>query len=125
NDSVDLYNANISNISIKSSQNQVYHGLTYLNIFSLAIVVVWTLASMISLYCLWQSFNLFQQEVQDVTYEIVDFHTNDSDAKPREVFRLTNLQDLSRPHIQQHASKQRPPPPTRQTRTVPNLIKHV
>ena len=68
-------------------------GWTYLNLFSLMFIVLWTLMSMMAIYYLWYSFNLFQIEVQDTTFEIVDFRTNGIDSKPREMVRLINLED--------------------------------
>ena len=76
-----------------TSRTSVSIGWTYLNLFSLMFIVLWTLLSMMAIYYLWYSFNLFQTEVQDTTFEIVDFRTNGIDSKPREMFRLINLDD--------------------------------
>jgi hypothetical protein len=76
-----------------TTQTKEYIGWTYINFFSLAFIILWTLLSIIAIYYLWYSFNLFQIEVQDITFEIVDFHTNEIDTKPREIFRLINLHD--------------------------------
>lgn len=76
-----------------SSRTSISIGWTYLNLFSLMFIVLWTLLSMMAIYYLWYSFNLFQIEVQDTTFEIVDFRTNGIDSKPREMFRLMHLDD--------------------------------
>jgi hypothetical protein len=76
-----------------TTQTKLYIGWTYINLLSLIFLILWSLLSIISIYYLWYSFNIFQIEVQDITYEIVDFHTNDIDTKPREIVRLINLHD--------------------------------
>lgn len=68
-------------------------GWTYLNLFSLAFVVLWSLVSVIAIYYLWYAFNLFQMEIQDITFEIADFRTNEIETKPRELVRLLNTDD--------------------------------
>jgi hypothetical protein len=72
-------------------QTKNFIGWTYINLFSLIFIILWSLLSMLAIYYLWYSFNLFQIEVQDITFEIVDFRTNEIDTKPREIFRLVNL----------------------------------
>ena len=79
--------------SITTNQTKFHIGWTYMNLFSLIFIILWSLLSVIGIYYLWYSFNLFQLEIQDITFEIVDFHTNEVDTKPREIFRLINLYD--------------------------------
>ncbi len=80
--------------SVTTTQTkQHYLGWTYLNFFSLIFIALWSLVSVIALYYLWYSFNLFQIEVQDITFELVDFHTNEIETKPREIVRLINTHD--------------------------------
>lgn len=75
------------------STTRSYIGWTYINLFSLIFITLWSFLSIISLYYLWYSFNLFQIEVQDITFEIVDFRTNEIETKPREIVRLIDLHD--------------------------------
>jgi hypothetical protein len=79
--------------SVTTVQTKFYIGWTYLNLFSLVFIILWSLLSILAIYYLWYSFNLFQIEVQDITFEIVDFHNNEIDTKPREIVRLINLHD--------------------------------
>lgn len=46
-----------------------------------------------AIYYLWYAFNLFQMEIQDITFEIVDIRTNEIETKPRELVRLLNTDD--------------------------------
>lgn len=79
--------------TITTSQTELYLGWTYMNLFSLIFILLWSLLSILAIYQLWYTFNLFQIEVQDITFEIVDFHTNEIETKPRELVRLINLHD--------------------------------
>jgi len=79
--------------SITTTQTKNYIGWTYINFFSLIFIILWSLISVIAIYYLWYSFNLFQIEVQDITFELVDFRTNDIETKPREIVRLMNTHD--------------------------------
>ncbi len=79
--------------AVTTNQTKLDIGWAYLNLFSLIFIVLWSLLSIIAIYYLWYSFNLFQIEIQDISFEIVDFHTNEIDAKPREICRLLNLHD--------------------------------
>ncbi len=79
--------------SVTTTQTKYHIGWTYINLFSLIFIILWSLLSIIALYYLWYSFNLFQIEIQDITFEIVDFRTNEIETKPREIVRLMNLHD--------------------------------
>jgi hypothetical protein len=80
--------------SVTTTQTQHYQlGWTYLNLFSLIFIAIWSFVSIIAIYYLWYSFNLFQIEIQDITFELIDFHTNDIETKPREIVRLINTHD--------------------------------
>jgi hypothetical protein len=68
-------------------------GWAYMNLCTLIFIALWTLFSLMAIYYLWYAFNLFQIEVQDITFEIIDFRTSDIETKPREIFRLINLED--------------------------------
>ena len=68
-------------------------GWTYLNFFSLIFLIFWSLISILAIYYLWYTFHIFQMEIQDITFEIVDFHSNDIETKPREIVRLVHLHD--------------------------------
>ena len=68
-------------------------GWPYLNLFSLIFIALWSLVSLLAMYYLWYAFNLFQIEVQDITFEIIDFRTSEIESKPREIVRLLNLHD--------------------------------
>ncbi len=81
--------------SVTTTQTKHYIGWSYINLFSLIFITLWSLLSIIAIYYLWYSFNLFQIEIQDITFEIVDFHTNEIETKPREIVRLINLHDDS------------------------------
>ena len=74
-------------------QTKYLIGWTYLNLFSLTFIVLWSLISIMAIYYLWYAFNLFQMEIQDITFEIVDFRTNQIETKPRELVRLLNTDD--------------------------------
>ena len=79
--------------SVTTAQTPHYLGWTYLNLFSLIFIAVWSFVSIIAIYYLWYSFNLFQIEIHDITFELIDFHTNDIETKPREIVRLINTHD--------------------------------
>lgn len=74
-------------------------GWAYMNLCTLLFIVLWTLFSLMAIYYLWYAFNLFQIEVQDITFEIIDFRTSDIETKPREIFRLINLDDDTPPAL--------------------------
>ena len=74
-------------------------GWAYMNLCTLLFIVLWTLFSLTAIYYLWYAFNLFQIEVQDITFEIIDFRTSDIETKPREIFRLINLDDDTPPTL--------------------------
>lgn len=65
--------------------------LSYINLISLVFILVWSLLSLISIYYLWYAFNLFQAELRDISFEIIDFRTNQTTTKPREIYRLVNI----------------------------------
>ena len=69
------------------------YGWGYMNLFSLVFITLWSVLSLVAIYYLWCAFNMFQIEIQDISYEIVDFRSNEIDAKPREICRLLNLRD--------------------------------
>lgn len=79
---------------LTSPQTQISSlGWTYLNFFSLIFLIFWSLMSILAIYYLWYTFHIFQMEIQDITFEIVDFHSNDIETKPREIVRLVHLHD--------------------------------
>ena len=69
------------------------YGWAYMNLFSLVFITLWSVLSLVAIYYLWYTFNTFQVEIQDISYEIVDFRSHEIDAKPREICRLLNLRD--------------------------------
>lgn len=79
--------------SIPTGETKHTFGWTYLNFFSLIFIILWSFVSIIAIYYLWYSFNLFHMEIRDITFEIVDFRTNEIETKPREIVRLLNTHD--------------------------------